>query len=439
MATNHGQFYKADQLVAAVHRDNGGIFAGFRAAHAFGHIYAGTFTALPVAKTLSRAAHFQGTPVPVTARLSGASGDPNKKPSNIVAMATKFYLPDGTVTDLIGITLPAFFARTPEEFLAFTEAHTADPATGEPDLAKLKAFAAAHPNGGRFLLLVQKQPAVVSFAQVSYRPLHTYRFVNAAGVGRWARYHWEPEAGTASQLVEELEKQPHDYLYEEFERRLQVGPVVFRLELELAQEGDPVDDPSAIWPNGRERVVVGRLELVRAITEAEIGDPVMMHDPSQVTDGIEVSPDDQILAARRGSYLISVAERTGGWQRRSPVLAKGCPFHTQTNSKVSVHECHAEWRCSSAEPLAGEPVRLRADVVSTGGSDTSGRDRSSRVWPVRAKRRVDVATRDGGIHPSRCRRLRFRASAHRWTGRWDSGRAVCRSRATQPLPQPRRG
>src|SRR5262249_11338644 len=32
---------------------------------------------------------------------------------------------------------------------------------------------------GRFLLLIQKQPAVVSFAQVSYRPLHTYRFVNA--------------------------------------------------------------------------------------------------------------------------------------------------------------------------------------------------------------------------------------------------------------------
>jgi hypothetical protein len=26
---NHGQFYKADELAAAVHRDAGGIFAGF--------------------------------------------------------------------------------------------------------------------------------------------------------------------------------------------------------------------------------------------------------------------------------------------------------------------------------------------------------------------------------------------------------------------------
>src|SRR5215510_1570589 len=168
---NHGQFYKADELVAAVHRDAGGIFAGFRAAHAYGRIYSGTFTATPVAKTLSRAAHFEGTPVPVTVRLSGASGDPHTPPSNVVAMATKFYLPDGTVTDLIGITLPAFFARTPEEFLAFAEARTPDPATGKLDLAKIKTFVAAHPNGARVLLLVEKQAAIVSFAQTSYRPL----------------------------------------------------------------------------------------------------------------------------------------------------------------------------------------------------------------------------------------------------------------------------
>jgi catalase len=243
-------------------------------------------------------------------------------------MATKFYLPDGTVTDLIGITMPAFFARTPQEFLAFTAAHTADPATGEPDPARLKAFMAAHPDGARVVLLLQKQPAVVSFAQVSYRPLHTYYFVNAAGAGRWARYHWEPEAGVAGQPLEELAKHPHDYLYEELEERLRVKPVVFRLELELAQEGDTVDDPSVMWPDGRERVIVGRLELFRPITEEEIGDPVMMHDPTAVTDGIEVSPDDQIIAARRGAYLVSVAQRTGGWQQRGifgAVSANGAP------------------------------------------------------------------------------------------------------------------
>src|SRR5215510_7135967 len=131
---NHGPFYRSSELVAGVHGAEGGIFETFRAAHAFGRIYAGTFTATPVAKTLSRAAHFQGNPIRVTARLSGSSGDPEKKPSIVVAMATKFYLPDGTVTDLIGITLPAFFARTLEEFLAFAAARTLNPATGQLDL-----------------------------------------------------------------------------------------------------------------------------------------------------------------------------------------------------------------------------------------------------------------------------------------------------------------
>ena len=323
---NHGQFDKADQLVAGVHNAQGGIFEGFRAAHASGRIYAGTFTATPAAKSLSRALHFQGIPVPVTARLSGTSGNPEQKASKVVAMATKFYLPNGTVTDLIAISgLAAFFARTPEEFLEATEAFTPDPVTGQRDPVKTQAFFAGHPNAARVFQALQSQPAVASFAQASYRPFHTYYFVNAGETGRWARYHWEPEAGVAGQPVEELAKQPNDYLYEEFERRLLAGPVAFRLELELAQDGDPVDDPSAMWPDGRKRVAVGRLELIRPITEGEIGDPVMMHDPTAVTDGIEISPDDQIIAARRGAYLVSVAERTGGWQQRGRVAAGSRP------------------------------------------------------------------------------------------------------------------
>jgi catalase len=138
-------------------------------------------------------------------------------------------------------------------------------------LRRLKAFAAAVPNGGRFLILMSKQQAPLSFAQTSFRPLHAFRFVNAAGGGRWARYHWEPEAGVAMHPLEELAKQPGEYLYEEIERRLSLAPVAFRLELEMAQEGDPIDDPSALWPEGRERVVVGRLEVHRPIAKSELG------------------------------------------------------------------------------------------------------------------------------------------------------------------------
>src|SRR5258706_12404807 len=103
---NHGQFYKADKLVEAVHKNAGGIFAGFRGAHAFGRIYQGTFTPTAMDKRISRAPHFHGPPLPATARVSAKSGDPNNKPENVDAIALKFYYRNGTISELIGIPLP---------------------------------------------------------------------------------------------------------------------------------------------------------------------------------------------------------------------------------------------------------------------------------------------------------------------------------------------
>jgi hypothetical protein len=60
----------------------------------------------------------------------------------------------------------------------------------------------------------------------------------------------------------------------------------------------------------------------------------MMHDPTAVTDGIEVSPDDQIIAARRGAYLVSVPQRTGRWQQRGSFgAAPPMPIATTTSSE----------------------------------------------------------------------------------------------------------
>jgi catalase len=59
------------------------------------------------------------------------------------------------------------------------------------------------------------------------------------------------------------------------------------------------------WPDNRPRVRIGQLKIVRTTTVEEIGDPVMLHDPTRLTDGIEPS-DDPVLAARRGVYELSV-------------------------------------------------------------------------------------------------------------------------------------
>lgn len=74
---------------------------------------------------------------------------------------------------------------------------------------------------------------------------------------------------------------------------------------------------ATVWPLWQ---TVGRLELNQPVTLDEICDPLMMHDPTKLKAGIAISPNDQIMAARRVAYLVSAANRSGGWQACS--LAK---------------------------------------------------------------------------------------------------------------------
>src|ERR1700683_1742311 len=93
------------------------------------------------------------------------------------------------------------------------------------------------------------------------------------------------------------------------------GRVKYSLTLEFAEPGDPLDDPTQVWPAGRKQVVIGHLEVITATSIEEIGDPIMLHDPTRITDGIELS-DDPIVQVRRGVYEVSAATRTGGWHSR---------------------------------------------------------------------------------------------------------------------------
>ena len=90
----------------------------------------------------------QGATLPLpTCASPTAAATPPRPTARATArgIAVKVYLPDGGTTDIVGLTLPVFFVRTPEDLLAFNEARRLDPATGQPDMEKVGAFLAAHP------------------------------------------------------------------------------------------------------------------------------------------------------------------------------------------------------------------------------------------------------------------------------------------------------
>lgn len=298
----------AKQAMVAIHSCFG-RHPGFRALHAKGTLLKGTFTAQSEAASLTKAMHMQGEAVPVTARLSNGSGNPDQPDyaPDPRGLAVKFYLPDGSRTDIVAVTTPRFISRTAEGFVELLGAQ----GSGVAAAWKLPLVFARHPE------MIRNAPALApslrpppSYACATYYGQHAFKWIDSSGGEQFVRYTWLPEASEPRISLREARARGRDYLRQDLERRLGDGPIRFALELQLAGAGDPLEDPSAAWPKGRRRVRAGSLELTEHETGRETGGDVLVFDPTRVTDGIECS-NDPVLQFRPKAYSESVAERTG--------------------------------------------------------------------------------------------------------------------------------
>ena len=300
----------SERLVASINAAYG-THVGHRAAHAKGVLCAATFTPTPAAARLSRAAHLHGDGVRAHVRFSNGSGDPGAADTarDGRGMAVKLYLPGGGTTDVVALSLPVFFARTPEDLLAFNDARRADPETGQPDLAKVGEYLAEHPEAVPAVTAAITHPIPASFASLTYHAIHAFGFVDDDGTVRHGRYRFVPEGGDDSLSDDDVATRAPGYLADELVERLAAGAARFRVDVQLAEPGDPVDDPTAAWPDDREVVAIGHLAITGIATDRERDGDVLVFDPTRVPDGIELT-DDPILLARPGAYAVSVARRT---------------------------------------------------------------------------------------------------------------------------------
>ncbi|SCY89859.1 catalase [Rhizobium sp. NFACC06-2] len=309
--SQNSQYRNADLIVDRIHGVLG-HYPGYRTLHADGRLYKGTFRAYEVARRFTRAAHLQGQKLPVTVRFSKGGGNPYAPFNATVGMATRFYLEDGRVTNLVMLSQKLFFANTIEQFVELVNALQPTAPGAGVNKPGLDAFLAKNPNVANVFKMRAATLAPVSFANTEFHAIHVFRYVNAAGDVTHVRCHWIPLDGVKGQDPDVLTHESVDVLFGEVETRLNFGPVEFELELELGQPGDPLNDATALWPEDRERIRIGRMTLVAATSEEEIGDRLMNHDPTMLVDGIEAT-DDPILQIRRGVYEASAAQRSGGW------------------------------------------------------------------------------------------------------------------------------
>ncbi|MDP9228195.1 MAG: catalase family peroxidase [Actinomycetota bacterium] len=299
------------EIVDALNAINGS-HAGHRSLHAKGTVCEGSFSATPEAARLSTAGHFQGKPVKTTVRFSNASGNPHTSDANPIAgrgMSVKFHLPDGEATDLVMVPLPVFMVRTPEDFLAFTQARVPDPDSGEIDMERMGAFMAEHPETAAALQLGLPSIAPpTSLVNSDYNALHAFALVDESGERRWGRFGWRPEHGSEPLTDEQRDAAGRNYLHDEIREHLSAGPARMTLQFTLAENGDSLEDPTQEWEGEREVVTLGELEIAGVIEDPETPEKPLVFDPMRLTDGIEPS-DDRILAARPKAYAVSIERR----------------------------------------------------------------------------------------------------------------------------------
>jgi catalase len=175
-------------------------------------------------------------------------------------------------------------------------------------MAKLGAYLAAHPEAQPAAEAVLMREPIASFATASYFSPHAFALVDEHGDRAWVRWRWVPDEDEARLGDDEARERGADYLHADLPDRLARGPVSFELQLHLAADGDPLDDPTAVWPQDRELVPAGRLELTQSVSDPEVDGHIDVFDPTRVVAGVEPA-DDPILAARPHAYSVSAYRR----------------------------------------------------------------------------------------------------------------------------------
>jgi catalase len=282
-----------------------GKHAGDRAAHTKGICLTGKFTPSAEAPKLSKAAHF-AKEVPIRARFSLGGGDPNAPDNaqdNVRGFAIKFDLGNGASTDLVTISAPIFFVKTPELFVEFLKTV----ASGEKD--KLNAFFAAHPESTRQNTFLMSHPVPASYGGVDYWGVHAFTLTNAAGEQTLVKYHLVPEAGELGLTPDEAKAKGSDFYANELKERLGKGPVAFDLVAIMGKKGDPTNDPTIRWDDedNRPTMPLGKISI-EAIVPQETCDAGTFL-PGNVTDGITGPAEDPIFVARSPAYIVSFTRR----------------------------------------------------------------------------------------------------------------------------------
>ena len=95
---------------------------------------------------------------------------------------------------------------------------------------------------------------------------------------------------------------------EELSTRLERGPIKMNIWVQVAADGDVVDDATEHWPEERPQVLLGVVSLTGRVPDDDAEGRRIIFDPIPRVEGIEPSADP-LLEQRADAYLVSGRRR----------------------------------------------------------------------------------------------------------------------------------
>lgn len=245
---------------------------------------------------------------------------------DVRGFATKFYTEDG-IYDLVGNNMPVFFIQDGIKFPDLVHSVKPEPHNQMPQAS------AAHDNFWDFISLMPESMHMIMWVLSdralprSYRMMegfgvHTFRFVNEQGKGRFVKFHWRPKLGMHSLVWDEVQKlagKDPDYNRRDLWNAIEMGDYPeFELGVQIVEEEDEhkfdfdLLDPTKLIPEEDVPIKpIGKMVLNRNPDNFFAETEQVAFHPGHVVPGIDFT-NDPLLQGRLFSYLDTQLIRLGG-------------------------------------------------------------------------------------------------------------------------------
>ncbi len=317
-----------------------------RIVHARGSGAHGIFECTKAIPHLTKASIFQkkGASCPVFVRFSTVAGGAGSidTPRDVRGFAVKLYTETGN-WDLVGNNIPVFFIQDAIKFPDLVHSVKMEADRGYPQAASAHDtfwdFISLMPESMHMIMWAMSDRTIPrSFRMIEGFGVHTFRFVNAKGEGKFVKFHWKPVLGLQSTVWDEAVKiagadpdfQRRD-LFEAIEKgdypQWDLGIQVFDEKWASRQPYDVLDATKIVPEEDIPVEIVGRLTLNRNPDNFFAETEQVAFLPSNIIPGIDFT-NDPLLQGRLFSYLDTQKSRLGTTNfHQIPINAPKCPFH----------------------------------------------------------------------------------------------------------------